>query len=512
MKEERILTVLGQIDESYIQETDPGRPWRHPRLRTRAILLAACLTALLALTAAAYTANWFGLRDLLLPRGEQPPAGGSSSMTISLAGYRDSPEWQALAEWQAFLASRGPEDSPVPETGDQLDTAFSRYNCYQVYSRDRAEAMEAIAARYDLKLHTTLFDLTANPELLEPLDAAFGEITGLYSTMYEDGTFQAEGTADLPEVGAWDFLLLRAVRGTFHDALLDLTDSQFREQGYESTCGLPVTLVLGESSGLILADLTDSFVTVLLPGGTDSGLGFPQLAALADCIDFSALTPVHSPQVAGTTPSPAGDPETRSVYAAALRNLLHSGLFPDGTQAPWPASACSRFAVADVDRDGMEELILLYEDGATADEVGYILGYDCETQSLFSQLEEFPAFCFLDTGDLKALSSHNQTDGALWPYSLYRYYPEEDSYRLAGHVHAADKDLLRANSREEDYPAQADASGTGTVYYIGESGWGTQPVDASAYHTWLTGQVGKAAEVVLDYLPLTEEAILTLEP
>jgi hypothetical protein len=125
--------------------------------------------------------------------------------------------------------------------------------------------------------------------------------------------------------------------------------------------------------------------------------------------------------------------------------------------------------VADVDADGKEELILLYDPGVVADAVGYIIGYDAEAENIYIQLEEYPYFAFLQNGNLKALSSHNQTGGEMWPYTLYQYLPESDSYELTGDV-----------SSEDDL-------------------------------TWLEVNQGDAAELEIAYLPLREENILAIE-
>lgn len=62
-----------------------------------------------------------------------------------------------------------------------------------------------------------------------------------------------------------------------------------------------------------------------------------------------------------------------------------------------PAGSSSQFAVADVDADGKEELVLLYDSGVTANSAGYIIGYDAETGNIYIQLEEFPFFVFWKT-------------------------------------------------------------------------------------------------------------------
>lgn len=513
MKEERILRVLGEVDEKYIAEAAPGRKTSKKPVLRKLIIIAACLTMFLALTAMAYAANWFGLRDLLLPLiSDNSQNADAENTTIGLTGYQGSPEWQALAEWQAFINEYDPDGTIYQSTDGRLDDSFARYSCYLVYSREMADKMDEITAKYGLKLHTTSFDPQEQPELLKLLGNFMEGSGGYYNYMYEDGTFQMDGTVDFADIGAWDFQLLRTVRGTFHDSMLDIGDiSEYQETPYETVCGVPVTLVLGKNRVLILADLEDSFVTVHIPYGSDNGIKQSHLETLADSIDFAALTPAIKPQVSETVKPVERDMDARKIYAATLRNLLYSNILPDGKQAEMSVGTSSQFAVADVDADGKEELVLLYDPGVMAGAVGYIIGYDVATKEIYIQLQEFPAFAFLRNGNLKALSSHNQTWGEMWPYSLYQYLPESDSYRLSGYVHSEDKDVFERNGATERYPDKVDVSGTGTVYYVGVDAWGTTPIDEVDYLVWLEANHGDSAELEIEYLLFTEENIVTIE-
>jgi hypothetical protein len=206
-----------------------------------------------------------------------------------------------------------------------------------------------------------------------------------------------------------------------------------------------------------------------------------------------------------------GDLNARKIFASTLRNLLYSNILPDGEQAELSADAYSKFAVADVDADGKEELVLLYNPGVTASELGYIIGYDTQAKDIRIELTEFPAFTFLENGNLKALSSHNQSMGEMWPYALYQYLPESDSYKLSGYVHSEDKNIFELNEVAERYPSEADKSGTGTVYYVGTDTWGTTPIDETDYLAWLKENQGNASELEIEYLSLSEENILSIE-
>lgn len=135
------------------------------------------------------------------------------------------------------------------------------------------------------------------------------------------------------------------------------------------------------------------------------------------------------------------------------------------------------------------------------------MGYDSNTEETYIQLEEFPYFAFLRNGNLKALSSHNQTYGDMWPYLFYRYSPESDTYELVGYVHSEDKWTLESNGKSDQYPDEADTSETGTVYYLGTDGWGTDPMDETDYMEWLNASEGNVEELEISYLPFTEENI-----
>lgn len=515
MKEKRLLNVLGQVDEKYIAEAIPNKNRRKHSYKKLAII-AACLCLLFGLSIVAYASNWFGLQDLLLP-----DISGTSleekkeEGTIGLSGYKGSPEWQALAEWQAFVNEYDPDGTIYQNKDNRLDDSFARYSCYLVYSQEMADRMDEIATKYSLNLHTTSFNLQTNQEVLGTLGDFRKSCSGYYTYMYEDGTFQVDGTIQFEDIGAWDYQLLRAVKGTFHNAMLDIGEvSEYQEILYETAGGISVTLALGPDKVLILADLADSFVTVHIPYGTENGIEQIHLEKLADSINFAALTPVVKPQINDTTHIVEKDEAARKVYAATLRNLLYSNILPDGKKTETAVDVgrtYSKFGINDVDNDGKEELIILYDPGLTAASKGYILGYDTDTKEIHIQLEEYPYFAFLEHGNLKALSSHNQTWGKMWPYSLYQYLPESDIYELRGIVWSEDKAIFEANGVSERYPDYADVSGNGTVYYIDEETWGTTPTDEAEYLSWLKENQGDSEEVKIEYLALTEENVLTIE-
>ena len=165
----------------------------------------------------------------------------------------------------------------------------------------------------------------------------------------------------------------------------------------------------------------------------------------------------------------------------------------------------NKFAVLDVDGDGREELVLEYMSTIVAAHRGMVMDYDPEEDQIRIQLDEYPAPAFFDNGAILVHWSHNQgKGGAFWPYSLYVYRPEQDSYSFVGSVDAWDR-----NIDTENYPDDVDTSKSGFVYYIssGAHSGEADPVDSTVYQAWLDPYIGQADIMPVEFLNLTEENI-----
>lgn len=207
--------------------------------------------------------------------------------------------------------------------------------------------------------------------------------------------------------------------------------------------------------------------------------------------------------------------EMDHAYSTALENLIENHIFPNGTDCEDSLGDLSenKFAVYDVDHDGKEELLLMYTDACMACQIEYVFGYDGTTKELQTELSEFPMLTFYDNGIIKAGWSHNQgLAGDFWPYSLYQYAPDSDSYGLVGMVDAWEKKYWETDDQNHPFPSDVDQSGTGFVYYIMKDGQydNTHPVDASVYNEWVNTYMGSASEIQIPYLDLTKENISQL--
>lgn len=288
--------------------------WKSRRIPMgKRLLVPAAVVCLLAVFSTVAVANgWFGLRDLELQEEVTvtEPDGTETTVTvptgtISLQGFGETPEKQAAEEWQAFLNQYDSDYEILNSIGNSPTGFEEEYLFYQVYTQEMADKLEEILGKYGLKKHTFMLDdLYTDWALCDQVGGDFlGENRTNSTYLYEDGTFHFDGEIDLPEYGLLDYQFMRCVRGSFTDVMLNVGDvASYREWTYSTACGIPVTLALGSSKALVIADLPDCFVTINVLAGTEtseydifsSGPFMAQdLERFADSFDFSLLTPVR---------------------------------------------------------------------------------------------------------------------------------------------------------------------------------------------------------------------------
>lgn len=199
---------------------------------------------------------------------------------------------------------------------------------------------------------------------------------------------------------------------------------------------------------------------------------------------------------------PASDEElkearTRHIYAGILSGIVLMGQMPDGNYADYTYGDMegNQFAIQDVDGDGREELLIFYTETSMAGMVCYVYDWDEEANQLREELLEFPMLTFYENGFVKAEWSHNQGLGdTLWPFTLYRYDSESDTYQMAGSVDSWEKNYRGEDFEGNPFPEELDTDGDGILYYISEAGDYNmeEPVNQAEYDAWLQSQLGDA--------------------
>ena len=140
---------------------------KNPAKRVLALAAAVCLLAVLSIAAAA--TGLFGLRDVLLPEKGSVYVTDENDVVVpgeyeyrdfvSLSGWQDTPESRALAEWRSFLEDYDRDGAIIGEIGNSPTGFEEDYGLYLVYTREMADKLEEIAAKYGLCLHTRMEDV-----------------------------------------------------------------------------------------------------------------------------------------------------------------------------------------------------------------------------------------------------------------------------------------------------------------------------------------------------------------
>lgn len=161
-----------------------------------------------------------------------------------------------------------------------------------------------------------------------------------------------------------------------------------------------------------------------------------------------------------------------------------------------------RYTITDIDGDGFEELLLMQDTGVMAS-MDYLV-LDGQGGQLRAELEAFPSLTFYENGYVRADASHNQgLAGDFWPYALYRYDAESDSYQQVAVADAWDGSIHPQDYAGNPFPKDADVSGAGIVYYVAENGdlYGQDgalapaPMDQADFQKWEASWQGSGAVV-----------------
>ncbi len=198
------------------------------------------------------------------------------------------------------------------------------------------------------------------------------------------------------------------------------------------------------------------------------------------------------------------------AYTGVLKNLcayfFQENPYPyqEKSYHPYQLSD-NRFTLFDIDGDGIDELLTEYSTGAAGEQSIVIYGFDLDKNKTVKELQGWYGATFYDNGTVRILTSnnHGKAGDILWPYYLYQYDPETDTYaRIA---------LVAAWARQEaerwngvSFPEEADLDGDGIVYYQ-DFPPKAEPMDGPAFDAWLDTYLGGAEKIEIPWQPLTEE-------
>lgn len=220
--------------------------------------------------------------------------------------------------------------------------------------------------------------------------------------------------------------------------------------------------------------------------------------------------------------------KTRHYYGDILSGLLWAGELP-GMQVEmnddfYDTVRDNRFAVTDIDNDGREELLISYSTASMAGMFLAVYDYNPSTNQLKQQLCLYPSLSFYDNGMIKAEASHNHSRGEFWPFGLYQYQKDSDTYEMVASVGTWDKEFTDSWGDGQPFPEELDVDGDGVLYNIQR---GNNPAYEYAdykynqsdydvfYQTMMQAADGAgvtADEIQIDFIPLTYESFKEYTP
>lgn len=204
----------------------------------------------------------------------------------------------------------------------------------------------------------------------------------------------------------------------------------------------------------------------------------------------------------------------KEAYYSVLDKLYTTYTLPDGTDLSYDGIldiSDNCFAIYDIDYDGQEELIIVWDTTYTARQSVIVYGYDSAAGTVRTELWQYPLQIFYDNGVVEVGLSHNQGLASVmpdqvdfWPYFLYQYDKSTDTYVQCALVDAWNKAYRETDYDGNAFPDDIDVDGDGVVYLI-EVGESEEWMDAEAYQSWRDSYIGGANEVAVPFKKMTEE-------
>lgn len=317
-EEDAIMPVRFPLNISTDKNHSGGHAMK-PRSIKKIISIAAAAALVMALGITALATHLFGLSDMVIPASQSssPPSSDINGTNttdepvspvtdydlIPMQGFPDSNEFKASVEWNTFCKNYDTDGKILDQVGNNSNEFTEKYPMYLVYSKEMADKLEEITAKYGLALHTSITIAENQEQLLslagtgDFLKGTAGGVNRVYSGyIYNDGTFSYDGQAILENSIDIEYQFANYVKGVFSEPCLNIGDADaYQEWQYTTKNGINVSLALSEKKSLVILDRENSFVIVNVLAGTgesDFGSGIiakEDLERFSDMFDYSRI-------------------------------------------------------------------------------------------------------------------------------------------------------------------------------------------------------------------------------
>lgn len=296
MNRNDLFNAMEYVDDKMIEKSEVNKTVKYyGKFTKKTLLLAAVLCLLIAFATAAVATGWFGLRAALVESHDP-----EIKSEVSLSGLADSNEYLAAAEWKAFEAGYDPDGAilaQVDPEGPEDAELDEKYDHYPVYTREMADKLDEIAAKYGLKLYGAYIPETLDPYLeklvvndrTEFSDAANNTVLAGY--LFDCGTFSFDGIFDAAFGRlSVDYQFRCSVKGVFDPTFLNIGDiDAYREEAFTTDSGVDFAAAVSADHSVLITELNSCYIFINVMGGSDLGITFDDLKDLANTFDFHAI-------------------------------------------------------------------------------------------------------------------------------------------------------------------------------------------------------------------------------
>ena len=383
MNRNDLFGAIEFIDDRIIENSEVKKAMKNQRKFTKGtIMLVAVLCLITVFATAVCAAKIFSLRDTLINTNDP-----EIKSEMSLAGFVDSNEYMAAAEWNAFAESYDPDGSiqaqVIQEGAAELD---KKYDNYPVYTQEMADKIDEIAEKYGLTLHGSLKDMAyenwntvigdfviTDYDHEEFTDDAYSIILNGY--VYDDGTFHYDGLFNVTggRIPCVDYQFRRAAKGVFDTVFLNIGDiDDYEEQVLVTDSGVEFVAAISEYKSVIITEFDSCFVCINVMGGTDKGITFDDLKDMANTFDFSVIENVK------------GQPAQNNGESADNKPQPDVDEPEDADEAGWEQAYIEVSREGVVDKIPVDTVRVVNFDTTIAMDPEYFTHYVCEGVDTFS--------------------------------------------------------------------------------------------------------------------------------
>ena len=321
MKSDDILDMIGDAQGEYIwdaQQVRSGEVRRIQKLPAKRIWLVAAIAALMLVLVGCTVVYMLRLQDMSIGKETYTQSFDEEGRAIdpvektkdilTIYGHNGDNIQLALTEWFAFLETYDPEGSLMDNNPDHPEIPNNYEYNYDCYTLDMAEKLDALAAKYQLKLleewipfqnwqQHIFFEETGIGSFFLPGSGA--EVQHMAGMLFAPYNFSMEfqlSTDVLPQKiwGSIDYARKDYFPPNPNPGGMDL--SEFDQWDYTAADGTPLLLCLSSKGRSYIIAEPENAMLILTFDGNFSNSAYPkpeeiltkqQLEALADLFDYS---------------------------------------------------------------------------------------------------------------------------------------------------------------------------------------------------------------------------------